>query len=201
MFEFQDDCALSKEGSCFTSGRQSATFMQVVDSAVLKFPKAVTHFSPGSHAYMPEQTTSFPNVFIAGDWVKNIDHGANGLSQVKPPGILTVLKKQQSFLPRDCILFVMGMEFGSIPETFLNSKGSNLAGFLAFRGRRMPTFADCTRDISEFQKQKAGIGIAGSYMTSHLQERAYVTGLRAANFVVDHLNYGDKASILPVRSS
>ena len=34
--------------------------MQVVDSAVLKFPRAVTHFSPGSHAYMPEQTTSFP---------------------------------------------------------------------------------------------------------------------------------------------
>ncbi len=59
-----------------------ASLLQVVDSAVLKFPKAVTHFSPGSHASMPEQTTSFPNVFIAGDWVKNIDHGANGLSQV-----------------------------------------------------------------------------------------------------------------------
>ena len=57
--------------------------MQVIDSAVLKFPKAVTYFSPGSHAYMPEQTTSFPNVFIAGDWVKNIDHGANGLSQAR----------------------------------------------------------------------------------------------------------------------
>ena len=59
----------------------SVVFTQVVDSAVLKFPKAVTHFSPGSHASMPEQTTSFPNVFIAGDWVKNTDHGANGLSQ------------------------------------------------------------------------------------------------------------------------
>lgn len=58
---------------------------QVVDSAVLRFPKAVTHFSPGSHQFMPEQQTSFPNVFIAGDWVKNIDHGANGLSQVEHP--------------------------------------------------------------------------------------------------------------------
>ena len=175
--------------------------MQVVDSAVLKFPKAVTHFSPGSHAYMPEQTTSFPNVFIAGDWVKNIDHGANGLSQVKPPVSLTVLKKQQSFLPRDCILFVMGTDFGSIPETFLSFRGSNFAGFLAFGGRCMPTFDDCTCDISGLEKQKAGITIAGSHMTSRLQERAYVTGLRAANFVIDHLNYGDKASILPVRSS
>ena len=56
--------------------------LQVVDSAVLKFSKAVTHFSPGCHTFMPEQQTSIRNCFIAGDWVKNIDHGANGLSQV-----------------------------------------------------------------------------------------------------------------------
>lgn len=50
---------------------------------MLKFSQAVTHFSPGSDASMPEQQTSLNNVFIAGDWVKNIDHGANGLSQVE----------------------------------------------------------------------------------------------------------------------
>lgn len=55
---------------------------QVVDSAVLRFPKAVTHFSPGSYDSRPKQTTSFPNVFIAGDWVKDVPHGSNGLSQV-----------------------------------------------------------------------------------------------------------------------
>ncbi|KAI3436402.1 hypothetical protein D9Q98_005819 [Chlorella vulgaris] len=54
---------------------------QVVDSAVLRFPRAVTHFSPGSAKYRPTQTTSFNNLFIAGDWVKGLDHGANGLSQ------------------------------------------------------------------------------------------------------------------------
>jgi len=55
---------------------------QVVDSAVLRFPKAVTHFSAGSYSSRPLQTTSIPNVFMAGDWVKGVPHGANGLSQV-----------------------------------------------------------------------------------------------------------------------
>ena len=55
---------------------------QIIDSAVLRFPKAVTHFSPGSYASRPLQTTSFGNVFMAGDWVKGVPHGANGLSQV-----------------------------------------------------------------------------------------------------------------------
>lgn len=77
---FQQRSLQSQDLSLFHS--MGPTFLQVVDSAVLKFPKAVTHFSPGSHRHMPEQQTSFPNVFIAGDWVKNIDHGANGLSQV-----------------------------------------------------------------------------------------------------------------------
>ena len=58
------------------------------DAAVLKFSKAVSHFSVGSHKHMPEQRTSLSNAFIAGDWVKNVDHGANGLSQV---GIWTPL--------------------------------------------------------------------------------------------------------------
>jgi uncharacterized protein with NAD-binding domain and iron-sulfur cluster len=54
---------------------------RVVDYAVLRFPKAVTHFSPGSYKNRPFQATSIPNAFMAGDWVKGVDHGANGLSQ------------------------------------------------------------------------------------------------------------------------
>merc|ERR1712113_701610 len=49
--------------------------------AVLRVPQAVTHFSPGSNRWMPTQETPIPNVFMSGDWVKNVPHGANGLSQ------------------------------------------------------------------------------------------------------------------------
>lgn len=54
---------------------------KIVDTAVVKFPNAVTHFSPGSLRSRPDQTTSFENIIIAGDYVKNVPHGANGLSQ------------------------------------------------------------------------------------------------------------------------
>lgn len=39
---------------------------QVVDSAVLRFSKAVTHFSPGSYTSRPTQQTSLSNVFMSG---------------------------------------------------------------------------------------------------------------------------------------
>jgi len=53
----------------------------IVDSAVLRFPRAVTKFTPGSSQHRPQQLTSFGNVMLAGDWVKGVQHGANGLSQ------------------------------------------------------------------------------------------------------------------------
>ncbi|KAH7298217.1 hypothetical protein KP509_25G032300 [Ceratopteris richardii] len=57
----------------------------VLDSSVLCFKGAVTCFGPGSHQHMPSTTTSFSNVFMAGDWLKQGpgSHGAKGLSQEK----------------------------------------------------------------------------------------------------------------------
>ncbi|CAN0401552.1 unnamed protein product, partial [Discosporangium mesarthrocarpum] len=54
---------------------------KVIDSWVGRFPQAVTCFSPGSLPNRPEQSSAGSNVFVAGDWVKGVDHGANGLSQ------------------------------------------------------------------------------------------------------------------------
>ncbi|CAN0098632.1 unnamed protein product [Scytosiphon promiscuus] len=54
---------------------------KVIDSWVGRFPQAVTCFSPGSYANRPRQAFPGSNVFVAGDWVRGVDHGANGLSQ------------------------------------------------------------------------------------------------------------------------
>lgn len=41
----------------------------------------MTHFTPGSYEHRLTQTTPYENVFVAGDWVRDVPHGAHGLSQ------------------------------------------------------------------------------------------------------------------------
>jgi uncharacterized protein with NAD-binding domain and iron-sulfur cluster len=48
---------------------------QVIDSSVIRLPRAVTHFAPGSYASLLPTTTSFENVFMSGDWIIN-RHGS-----------------------------------------------------------------------------------------------------------------------------
>ncbi|MBC8123789.1 MAG: FAD-dependent oxidoreductase [Gemmatimonadaceae bacterium] len=81
----------------------------VIDSSVIRLPRAVTHFAPGSYQYLLPAVTGFENVFMSGDWIVN-RHG------------------------------------------------------------------------------------------SWSQEKAYVTGLEAANLVIERLGHGAKAQILPVES-
>ncbi|KAK9823485.1 hypothetical protein WJX72_003089 [[Myrmecia] bisecta] len=58
---------------------------KVLDSCVLRFPGAVTAFTPGSHQHMPTTLTSLRNTFMAADWLAQGPgtHGAKGLSQEK----------------------------------------------------------------------------------------------------------------------
>ncbi|MBF2000782.1 MAG: FAD-dependent oxidoreductase [Synechococcales cyanobacterium M58_A2018_015] len=42
---------------------------QVIDSSVIRLPRAVTHFAPGSYRSMLPVHTSIPNVFMSGDWI------------------------------------------------------------------------------------------------------------------------------------
>ncbi|MDX2228714.1 MAG: FAD-dependent oxidoreductase [Leptolyngbyaceae cyanobacterium bins.349] len=42
---------------------------RVIDSSVVRLPKAVTHFAPGSYASMLPSVTPLRNVFMSGDWV------------------------------------------------------------------------------------------------------------------------------------
>lgn len=48
---------------------------KVIDSNVIRLPRAVTHFAPGSYRYMLRATTSITNVFMSGDWIIN-RHGS-----------------------------------------------------------------------------------------------------------------------------
>ncbi|KAL0422929.1 UNVERIFIED_CONTAM: hypothetical protein Slati_3315800 [Sesamum latifolium] len=47
----------------------------VVDKEIGRFPKFLTHFFPGSYKYMMRGSTSFPNLYMAGDWIVN-RHGS-----------------------------------------------------------------------------------------------------------------------------
>ena len=42
---------------------------KVIDSSVIRLPRAVTHFFPGSYQYMIPSKTSFENIFMSGDWI------------------------------------------------------------------------------------------------------------------------------------
>ncbi|MCL6436911.1 MAG: FAD-dependent oxidoreductase [Leptolyngbyaceae cyanobacterium HOT.MB2.61] len=48
---------------------------KVVDSSIVRLPKAVTHFSPGSYPFMLPGETSVKNLFMSGDWIVN-RHGS-----------------------------------------------------------------------------------------------------------------------------
>ncbi len=48
---------------------------KVIDSSVIRLPRAVTHFAPGSYQYMNSVVTSIENVFMSGDWIVN-RHGS-----------------------------------------------------------------------------------------------------------------------------
>ncbi|KAL6209206.1 hypothetical protein ACLB2K_020149 [Fragaria x ananassa] len=41
----------------------------VINKEIGRFPKSSTHFFPGSYKYMIRGSTSFPNLFMAGDWI------------------------------------------------------------------------------------------------------------------------------------
>ncbi|MEW5300652.1 MAG: hypothetical protein WDW36_003566 [Sanguina aurantia] len=81
LLPLSDDAIIAKIKSHMEVCEPAFIGTKVVDSIVLRFKNAVTHFSPGSYASRPFQATTIPNTFLAGDWVKGVAHGANGLSQ------------------------------------------------------------------------------------------------------------------------
>jgi len=48
---------------------------KIIDSSVIRLPRAVTHFAPGSYQHLLRAITSFPNLYMSGDWVIT-NHGS-----------------------------------------------------------------------------------------------------------------------------
>ncbi|KAH7690045.1 Phytoene desaturase (zeta-carotene-forming) protein [Dioscorea alata] len=69
LLPLKDDQIVQKVVSCLSiciKGLNEATVLQhIVD----RFPNSATHFFPGSYKYMMRGSSSFPNLFMAGDWI------------------------------------------------------------------------------------------------------------------------------------
>lgn len=90
LLPLSDDAVISRLVNTYLAptlpgGRDVATTLGFKDASVLRFRKAVTRFSPGSHDQLPGICTSIPNLYVAGDCVKQGPgtHGCKGLSQEK----------------------------------------------------------------------------------------------------------------------
>lgn len=58
-------------GACVPAVRDA----NVIDYSVVRVPRGVTHFRPGSFQHFLRTKTSFPNVFASGDWIVT-EHGS-----------------------------------------------------------------------------------------------------------------------------
>lgn len=78
----------------------------VIDHSVVRLPRAVTHFAPGSYQSMLPRTTPINNLFMSGDWIIN-RHGS--WSQEK--AYVTGLEAANSVIER----FKLGVPASIIP--------------------------------------------------------------------------------------
>jgi uncharacterized protein with NAD-binding domain and iron-sulfur cluster len=69
----QQTVAMVKDhlSTCVPGFRQA----EVIDSSVIRLPRAVTHFAPGSYQYLLPAQTPLANLFMSGDWIVN-RHGS-----------------------------------------------------------------------------------------------------------------------------
>ncbi|KAE8709254.1 vacuolar ATP synthase subunit B family protein [Hibiscus syriacus] len=65
----KDELVTEKVMSCLSNCIDGLERANVVDKEIRRFPNGLTHFFPGSYKYMMSGSTSFPNLFMAGDWI------------------------------------------------------------------------------------------------------------------------------------
>ncbi|KAF3787036.1 Phytoene dehydrogenase [Nymphaea thermarum] len=75
FLHLQDEQVLAKVRSVLSSCIEGVEGAAVVKHLVLRCPETATLFFPGSYKFMMRGSTSFPNLFMAGDWIVN-RHGS-----------------------------------------------------------------------------------------------------------------------------
>jgi len=69
LLPMDDEQIIAKVHQDLTTCVPQFRHAKVVDSSVIRLPKAVTHFSPGSYPSMLSGTTRISNLFMSGDWI------------------------------------------------------------------------------------------------------------------------------------
>ncbi|WCJ39919.1 hypothetical protein M5689_020867 [Euphorbia peplus] len=69
LLPLKDEQVVTKVISYLTKCIKDFEKATVVHQEVARFPKSLTHFFPGSYKHMMRGSTSFQNLFMAGDWV------------------------------------------------------------------------------------------------------------------------------------
>ncbi|KAI5647787.1 hypothetical protein M9H77_33792 [Catharanthus roseus] len=75
LMALPDEIIVREVMSCLTKCIKDFENAEVIDKEIGRFPQYLTHFFPGSYKYMMRGSTSFPNLFMAGDWIIN-RHGS-----------------------------------------------------------------------------------------------------------------------------
>ncbi|KDP33294.1 hypothetical protein JCGZ_13081 [Jatropha curcas] len=69
LLPLKDELVVSKVMSYLSKCIKDFENANVTDTEIARFPKSLAHFFPGSYKYMMRGSTSFPNLFMAGDWI------------------------------------------------------------------------------------------------------------------------------------
>nr|XP_027088170.1 uncharacterized protein LOC113709571 isoform X2 [Coffea arabica] len=69
LLPLKDEIIVKRVMSCLSKCIGDFEKAVVVDKDIERFPKYLPHFFPGSYKYMMRGSTSFPNLFMAGDWI------------------------------------------------------------------------------------------------------------------------------------
>ncbi|XP_031260861.1 uncharacterized protein LOC116119044 [Pistacia vera] len=69
LLPLEDEDVLAKVMPYLSKCIKDVDTATVTNKEIRRSPKSLTHFFPGSYKYMMRGATSFPNLFMAGDWI------------------------------------------------------------------------------------------------------------------------------------